>query len=318
MGGLVAMFPIGWHEVHARGALSVLVSCIVHTALLIGLALTYYVVQPAPASVVLQAALSGAEEVSLEYSDTKDNESPAVDDLATPSAAANTELDLDVQSQLSAVTNTVDATLASVLSSSSRGGGSGGVNGGGGSAAEELNKLGANFFGSYAAGDKFVFVLDSSKSMTGERWIYACQELMDSVARLEPNQKFFVICFDNKTTCLFNTPPTRIKYQENTPEIRTRLKRWLTLHKLGPRTYPREAVSLALHMHPDAIFLLSDGEIMDDTIMVLRDANGFSTERRQVPIHTVHLMSEEGRQSLQVIASENAGTFTPIQGAGSF
>ena len=311
------MFPIGWHEVHARGALSVLVSCIVHTALLIGLALTYYVVQPAPVTVVLQAALAGADEVSLEYSDTKDNESPALDDLATPSAAADFDLDLNVQSELSAINHTVDATLASALSSTSRGGAAGGVNGGGG-AAEELDKLGANFFGSYAAGDKFVFVLDSSKSMTGERWLYACQELMDSVARLEPHQKFFVICFDNKTTCLFNTQPTRIKYQQNTPEIRTKLKRWLTLHKLGPRTYPREAVSLALHMHPDAIFLLSDGEIMDDTIMVLRDMNGFSTERRQVPIHTVHLMSEEGRQSLQLIASENAGTFTPIQGAGSF
>ncbi len=58
-------------------------------------------------------------------------------------------------------------------------------------------------------------------------------------------------------------------------------------------------------------------KLRDQTIGVLRNLNGFSSERRQVPIHTVHLMSLEGRQSLQIIASENAGTFTPIQGGGS-
>ena len=154
--------------------------------------------------------------------------------------------------------------------------------------------------------------------MTGERWTYACQELMDSVAKLEPNQKFFVICFDDQTTCMFNTNVARIKFQVNTSEIRAKLKRWLTLKKLGPGTFPSQAVTLALSMHPDAIFMLSDGELRDDTIMVLRNINGFSTERRQTPIHTVHLMSLEGRESLRIIATENAGTFTPIQGAGGF
>ncbi|MCC6511816.1 MAG: hypothetical protein IT423_22130 [Pirellulaceae bacterium] len=48
--------------------------------------------------------------------------------------------------------------------------------------------------------------------------------------------------------------------------------------------------------------------------MVLRNVNGFSTERRQVPVHTVHLMSMEGRMTLQVIATENSGTFTPVVG----
>ncbi len=163
-----------------------------------------------------------------------------------------------------------------------------------------------------------MFVLDSSRSMTGERWDYACRELMDSVSRLEPTQKFFVICFDDKTTCMFNTPAARITYQENTSEIRARLKRWLALRKLGPGTFPAQAMNLALQMHPDAIFMLSDGELRDETINVLRTINGFSTERRQVPIHTVHLMSMDGRESLQIIASENAGTFTPIQGRGRF
>ena len=314
------MIPTGWREKHTHGTLSALVSFIVHTALFIVMALTYFATkEPPPVTMILQGALAGAEEVALEYSSQQNMEPPAQADLSAPAPAANMDFDLNVQAQLSSVNHTVDATFTSALSAVNKGG-KGGVSGGGGGggAGDELKKLGANFFGSYAVGDKFVFVLDSSTSMTGERWIYACQELMDSVSRLEPNQKFFVICFDYKTTCMFNTPLSRMKFQENTSDIRSRLKRWLATHKLGPRTYPAEAVTLALQMHPDAIFMLSDGEIKDDTIAVLRNLNGFSTERRQVPIHTVHLMSMEGRESLQVIATENAGTFTPIQGRDSF
>ncbi len=313
------MFPIGWREKHARGTLSALVSCIVHTVLFIGLALTYIVSQNPPPAMVLQGALAGAEEVSVEYSDDVNLEPPA-DDLPTPQPSASNNFDLNVQSQLTNVSHAVDGNLASALASVSRAGGSGGVGGSGGGAGEELKKLGANFFGSYAVGEKFVFVLDSSRSMTGDRWTYACQELMDSIAGLQPNQKFFVICFDDETTCMFNTPVNRMQFQENTSQIRAKLKSWLARRgkMLGPGTLPAEAMVLALKMHPDAIFMLSDGELRDDTIMVLRNINGFSSERRQVPIHTVHLMSLEGRQSLQIIASENAGTFTPIQGASSF
>lgn len=313
------MFSFSWREKHARGTLSALISCILHTALFIGLALTYYAAQaPRPTSTVLQAALAGAEEVSLDFSEQLNLESPKVADLTAPAPAANTDFDLNVESQLASANKSLNATLTAALASASKSGGSGGVSGGGGGAGDELKQLGAKFFGSYAVGEKFVFVLDSSRSMTGDRWRYACQELMDSVSRLESNQKFFVICFDDKTTCMFNTPTARIKFQGNDSETLAKLKRWLAIRRLGPDTLPATAVTLALNMHPDAIFLLSDGELRDETIMVLRNLNGFSSERRQVPIHTVHLMSLQGRESLQVIATENAGTFTPIQGGSGF
>lgn len=310
------MSSISWREKHARGTMSALISCIVHTGLLIALALTYVAVQePPPQSLILQAALAGAEEVSLDFSEQPKLDAPKSTELSAPAPAANTDFDLNLQSEMTAHTKSFDATLTAALADVGKSGGSGGVSGGGGGAGDQLSKLGANFFGSYAAGEKFVFVLDSSTSMAGERWQYACQELMDSVAGLEPNQKFFVICFDKETTCMFNTPMSRIKFEENNSEIRAKLKRWLTLRKLGPGTLPGRAMTLALGMHPDAIFMLSDGELRDGTVNLLRELNGFSTERPQVPIHTVHLMSLDGRQSLQVIASENAGTFTPIQGA---
>lgn len=312
---------ITWREKHARGTFSVLVSCVVHTTVFIALATVYIASREAAPGVVLQAALAaGAEEVSLEFSEVP-NIQPSASELPSPNLPASQDLDLNVNAQLAQSQQTINATLTSALAATQRRlGASGGLGGGGGGASigDSLSKLGANFFGSYAQGEKFVFVLDSSRSMTGDRWIYACQELMDSVKHLEPNQRFYVICFDDRTTCMFNAPPSKAKFYESDEETQKRLKRWLVTKKLGPGTLPATAMTMALEMHPDAIFLLSDGEIRDDTLLRLRVINGFSTERRQVPIHTVHLMSLEGRATLQMIAAENAGTFTPVQGGRNF
>ncbi len=79
----VVMFPISWREKHARGTLGALVSCIVHTTLLICLALIYFTADEAqPPAMILQGALAGAEEVALEYADQANLEAPKGDDLS--------------------------------------------------------------------------------------------------------------------------------------------------------------------------------------------------------------------------------------------
>lgn len=316
----MALPSFAWREKHARGTFSLLASCIVHTVLFIVLATWYIATREETVNVVLQAAIAGEDEVALEFSELPSVEPPA-SELPEATTPPVQELKLDVDAQLARTQQSVNATLTSALAATGKSIGSTGGLGEGGSGAaagEALSKLGANFFGSYAQGERFVFVLDSSKSMTGDRWLYACQELMDSVQSLEPHQKFFVICFDDKTTCMFNIPGSRTRYYENDQGTVSRLRRWLLARKLGPGTFPATAMLLALKMHPDAIFLLSDGEIRDNTLWQLRTVNGFSSERRQVPIHTIHLMSLEGRGTLQLIATENAGTFTPVQGGGGF
>ena len=69
------------------------------------------------------------------------------------------------------------------------------------------NGRGANFFGAYAPGNRFVYVLDSSRSMNGDPWIYARAQLLDSLQALQPNQEFFIICFDVDTTFSFHQQP---------------------------------------------------------------------------------------------------------------
>ena len=176
----------------------------------------------------------------------------------------------------------------------------------------EGGKEGASFFGSYAEGKRFVYVLDSSRSMHGDRWLYACNELIDSLNALKPEQEFFVICFDLKTSFLFNKPPGKADYQQPKETTVAQVRKWLRGRTLGRATMPADALRAALAMEPDAIFLLSDGELQDNSLLMLRQLNGGNSLLRQVPVHTIHLFSPFGRESLELIAMENGGTFTHV------
>lgn len=173
---------------------------------------------------------------------------------------------------------------------------------------------GASFFGSYAEGNRFIYVLDSSRSMKGDRWVYACSQLIDSLNGLKEGQEFFIICFDLRTTYLFNALPPKLQYFAADDYTIGRVRRWLRGRLLGEDTMPANALRVALEFNPDAIFLLSDGELRDNTVAMLRQVNSPSSVYRQIPIHTVHLFSPFGRESLELIAMENQGTFTHIDG----
>jgi hypothetical protein len=73
---------------------------------------------------------------------------------------------------------------------------------------------------------------------------------------------------------------------------------------------------MALDLKPDAILLLSDGEIMDNSIQQLRQYNrevgSNGKEKVKIPIHTFLLHSLVGYQTLETIANENDGVFTPV------
>jgi hypothetical protein len=90
------------------------------------------------------------------------------------------------------------------------------------------------------------------------------------------------------------------------------LQGWLANHPLKPATFPASAMLAALKLEPDAIFLLSDGELQDDTLFMLRRMNGRRANRGKIPIHTINLMSLLGQQTLRAIASESSGSYNSI------
>ena len=177
---------------------------------------------------------------------------------------------------------------------------------------------GASFFGTRAYGNRFVFVIDSSTSMKGRRWEALRIELNRAIRSLSPDQEFFVISFDFAAHPMFNEPPPKGKFLNPTKTNIDRMNRWIGSIDHGGATLPASAVGIALRMEPDAIFLLSDGEIRDATLTELRIYNRFEEAdgnvRVTIPIHTVLLYSDVGYLTLKTIADENDGVFTPVNG----
>ena len=176
---------------------------------------------------------------------------------------------------------------------------------------------GAYFFGAYASGQRFVFIIDSSRSMLeGRRWATARRELVRALQSLSPDQEFFVIGFDSTAKPMFGQFPPNSKFLHPTESNIDRLNRWVGTILHGGATLPASSIGIALRMKPDAIFLLSDGEIQDTTIQDLRVYNRRMNSKGDseaiIPIHTVLLHSMAGLMTLQTIADENDGVFTPV------
>lgn len=177
---------------------------------------------------------------------------------------------------------------------------------------------GAYFFGTYASGQRFVFVIDSSQSMLeGGRWSAMRRELIRALSTLSPDQEFFVISFDSTAKPMFGQFPPNSKFLHPNAGNIERVNRWVGTISHGGSTLPASSIGIALRMKPDAIFLLSDGEIQDTTLQELRlhnrQRNSKGSFEAIIPIHTVSLFSMAGFRTLQAIADENDGVFTPVR-----
>ncbi len=175
----------------------------------------------------------------------------------------------------------------------------------------------ATFFGAEAYGNRFVFVIDSSGSMRGPRWAALCRELIRAIQSLSPDQRFFILSFDSSAHSMFGLVPQKEAFLNPTQENVANVWSWLVSIQHGSSTLPATAVGIAMKLEPDAIFLLSDGEIADSTVQDLRFWNHKKEKdgnvKTLIPIHTVLLHSQIGFVALQTIANENSGTFTPVR-----
>ncbi len=171
-----------------------------------------------------------------------------------------------------------------------------------------------DFFGSFAEGQRFVFVIDCSGSMNGDRWTRAKYELERSIDGLGEEQQFCVILYNSYATIMLDS--RKVELLNATEENKSSAIDWLDKQYPNGGTYPRPAVMAALRVDPDAIFLLSDGEIQDNTREFLLAKNSVKDEEsgsyRKIPVHTIALLSTFGQTVLNAIADENEGTFTRV------
>ncbi|RLS53866.1 MAG: VWA domain-containing protein [Planctomycetota bacterium] len=162
------------------------------------------------------------------------------------------------------------------------------------------------FFGLDLVGEKFVFVVDASRSMNypypGEaknRLGRVKIELLHAVGQMTAEQQFFVI--------FFNTEPIPMPapgLMKANPSVVRSLMQWVFQTKATGQTDPERALLMALQLNPDRIYFLTDGDFSYRSVRAVREAN-----HRLIPIHTIGFGGREGEQNLQEIATDSRGRY---------
>ena len=159
---------------------------------------------------------------------------------------------------------------------------------------------GARFFDIEARGGKFIYVVDRSGSMRGNRLQDTKAELIRSVQSLTQTMEFFIIFYDTSHESM----PANGLVKATGPN-KNRYLGWVEAMDCRRGTDPRQAMLVALSLEPDAIWLLSDGQFHVQACDVIRAANPDA----RIPIHTIAFHSASGQDVLERIAEENRGRY---------
>lgn len=165
----------------------------------------------------------------------------------------------------------------------------------------------ASFFGLGAAGRRIVFVVDASNSMNhpylGEaktRFGQLKLELAKSILAMTEEQQFYIIFFNEHPI-----PMPAEGMEHAYPGNQQRFLEWLASVPASGLTDPRPALTMALNLRPDVIYLLTDGTFP-------RDVQGDLNALRQgvVELNTIAIGDPRAEKSLKPLATRNGGRFT--------
>lgn len=185
---------------------------------------------------------------------------------------------------------------------------------------DTLSKV--QFAGLDGGGNHFVYLVDSSNSM--KKFNDARTELLRSIDSLKPDQRFYVVFYDENPKYMRITNPSQDEPASvyATPESKQTFRRWAMAVQQARGQSPPEVLKFAFKLRPDVIFLLSDGEFTAQTETVIREnnlqENLFGESGPISIIHTIRypgVSSTEGRQAevqMQRIASENGGQYRNV------
>lgn len=165
------------------------------------------------------------------------------------------------------------------------------------------------FFTTGSPTGRYVFVVDSSRSMN-HRWHGPAKtrfgrvkvELWRTIYQMVPEQKYFVIFFNTRAL-----PMPAEGLMPGGAQNQTRFLEWTARHRADGQTDPQQALLLALQMRPDVIYFLTDGEFNYKVVREVSAANFGS-----VKIHTISLGDDAGGDFLKELADRNGGTYRHI------
>jgi uncharacterized protein with von Willebrand factor type A (vWA) domain len=173
--------------------------------------------------------------------------------------------------------------------------------------ADGIGKQSARFFGLGAEETKsVVYVIDCSGSMgrPPQKFLMAQKELIRSIYALQPDQRFYVIFFNDRMIPMQGSDML-LATDGNKDEICG----WISTAFSGGGTNPQPALERALQLQPEIIYVLSDGLFK---VRVARDVQHRNRGQRQAAIYTIGFGDRSGEDQLQRLARENGGS-TPLE-----
>jgi hypothetical protein len=174
--------------------------------------------------------------------------------------------------------------------------------------------LTASFFGTKVDGRRILYVLDNSGGMRDGGFEALVEELTRSVESLTEEQQFYVIFYSDMVYPMFHPRPVE-RFVPANDRYKKRLSAWLDSVEFSVGNMVDEAIVAAGMIKPDALYLLTDGDI-DTTrdgrkLAALVDSRG-----RDFPIHTFGIGMSEGSKAavnLQTVADANGGKFRIVE-----
>lgn len=169
----------------------------------------------------------------------------------------------------------------------------------------------ATFFGAPSQGRAICFLIDSSRSMRG-KFDLARREVVRAVDSLAPNQRFYVLLFDQNVERMRLGEQTPRQPVPATPVNKRAMFQWLASARMESSCDPVAALDAALGLDSDVLYLLTDGELPQSLLPMLRERNYVEVEgrrRRRMAVHTIGLHSLRGRELLAQLAAENGGVY---------
>ena len=177
----------------------------------------------------------------------------------------------------------------------------GGGGGGGG---------GSRFFGVEARGSRFVYIVDVSGSMQGERLVALKRELINSVDGLVGASSFLIILFNSDAVPLGG----RARWIDASDANKRRNIEMVNKIIAGGGTYPAPGFDIAfsLRPRPDASYFMTDG--LFDPAVAEQVSRLNRSGDRPIPIHCIAFVSREAETLLRDIARASGGTYVYVPG----
>jgi hypothetical protein len=121
------------------------------------------------------------------------------------------------------------------------------------------DKAHVSLFGVKAEGSKFVYVLDRSGSTEGKLLAAAKAEILASIEKIDEVHQFQLVVYNERPKS-FNPAGPNGQLAFGTDDNRAAVKKFLDSFDADGGTDHAAALSTAIRMRPDVIFLLTDGD----------------------------------------------------------